>query len=228
MKSAPYLLLASVTLAIARTPDAAPDRKPEPKPGRITGKVAFFKNGREQTPPTDAFVYLLPLRRTKMAMKPEFRQIHQKGQDFTPSRVVIPTGSSVGFPNDDNINHNVFSPSYFNLMTYKSGSKTRVFDKAGEYDIYCDIHVNMKAKVKVVDSDQIAPIVNGTYTLMRVPPGTYSLIAWAPDSPEVTEPTKIVVEEGQTVTLPDPLNLQLKLGPATHTHADGSNYKIYP
>lgn len=227
MKTRSSILLAGMVLAIVRAPEAAPD--PPPKPGRITGRVMFFKDGEQQQPPTDAFVYLLPLRGTKMAMKPLVREIRQKGQDFTPRRVVVPVGSTVAFPNDDTVDHNVFSPSYFNLMKYRRGvTKSRLFDKRGEFDIYCDIHVNMKAKVKVVDSDLIAPIAAGRYVFENVPPGTYQLVAWAPDSPEVREPTKIVVDPGQTVTLPDPLNLQLKLPPATHTRADGSNYKIYP
>ena len=233
MKATPYVLLAAGMLAIVRAPEAAPDPKPAPsppavKPGQITGSVVFFKDGNEEKPPSNAFVYLIPLRGTKLAMTPVTRAIRQYKQDFSPSQLVIPTGSTVAFPNDDRIDHNVFSPSYFNLMKYRGGcSKSRVFDKPGEYDIYCDIHVNMRAKVKVVDSDQIAPIVDGTYTFSAVPPGTYKLVAWAPNSAEVFEPTKIVVAAGQVVTMPDPLNLQPKPPPASHSHWDGTRYNIH-
>ena len=63
---------------------------------------------------------------------------------------------SVSFPNDDKDEHNVFSPTDppFDLGRYRTDKKGKAhrFEDADEFDIFCDIHREMWAKVKVVDS----------------------------------------------------------------------------
>ena len=90
----------------------------------------------------------------------------------------------------------------------------------GEYDIFCDVHVGMNAKVKVVESDHIALVVDGVFTLTNVPAGKYRVIAWAPDSDESKETVTVVA--GSTTTVPQ-LNVQLGK-PKPHRHIDGTPY----
>ncbi len=83
-----------------------------------------------------------------------------RGKAFTPHVLAVPVGSTVDFPNDDPILHNVFSVSgenRFDLQLYKrpkSGSWT--FQKPGVVRVYCNIHPQMSAIVLVTDSPHVA------------------------------------------------------------------------
>jgi hypothetical protein len=72
----------------------------------------------------------------------------------------IPVGATVVFPNNDKVDHNVFSMSRtkkFNLGSYKSGeSKTVVFDKPGIVELRCDVHAEMAAYILVMKNPYFA------------------------------------------------------------------------
>ena len=83
----------------------------------------------------------------------------------------------MAFPNTDSIFHNVFSLSSanrFDLGLYRNGeSKTRVFDREGVVPVYCNIHPNMVAYVRVVDSELLALVgSDGMAELTKVPTGS--------------------------------------------------------
>jgi hypothetical protein len=67
----------------------------------------------------------------------------QKDKMFTPHLLVVPTGSSVEFPNQDPFFHNVFSlfnGKRFDLGLYDSGTSRAVhFDREGVSYIFCNI-----------------------------------------------------------------------------------------
>ena len=228
MRLVGYALLGLATLSIARVPEAAPTD------GSVAGTVKFLRDGKA-TATSDGFVYLVAVRNGRhIAPKPITATIAQKGRRFTPNRIVIPTGSTVAFPNNEvpspENEHNVFSPTdpMFDLKRYGSGKvKNQKFLLAEEFDIYCDLHVEMSAKVKVVDSDYIVPVVDGAFQLPSVPAGKYKVIAWAPDSAESKETITIVA--GETSQVPQ-LNVQLgKAKP--HKRLYGRDYKegvVYP
>ena len=75
----------------------------------------------------------------------------QKDKTFTPHLLVIPTGSTVDFPNLDPFFHNVFSEfngKRFDLGLYESGSSRTVhFDHDGVSYIFCNIHPEMSAVI---------------------------------------------------------------------------------
>ena len=222
------VLLGCSMVMIARAPEAAPSN------GAITGTVKFFEDGKQVTRPIVGYVYLLPARRRggSASPKPLTATIVQKDKKFTPDRLVIPVGSTVAFPNQEprsrsDNDHNVFSPTDptpFDLSRYSSGeTRSRKFLDEGEFDIYCDIHVDMSAKVKVVETDRITVVTNGTFKLTDVPAGTYKVVAWAPDSAESKE--TITVVAGDTTRVPQ-LNVQVGR-PKPHLRKDGSAYPIY-
>ncbi|MDO8677421.1 MAG: HD domain-containing protein [Acidobacteriota bacterium] len=100
-----------------------------------------------------------------------------------PHVVAVTVGSSVEFPNDDSIFHNVFSlsrPATFDLGRYPSGaSRARTFQKAGIVKVYCQIHSHMSAVVRVFDHGWFTiPEENGAFSMDGVPPGSYTLVAW--------------------------------------------------
>jgi len=215
----------SLTLLASAPPRAAPAG------GTVTGSVVVARDGKVVTNAEWVYVYLKPLRgpRVEYGKNAKFT-IQQKGQRFDPHVQVVPLGASVAFPNNDTQDHNVFSPTEpgFDLKRFAPGkSPATVFHETGEYEVYCDIHKDMWAKVKVVDTPWFAPVVNGAFTIPNVPAGRYKAVAWAPDSRDVPSEA-IVVVDGGTVTVPtDQLHLQLKKPNPLHTRKDGSAYPPY-
>jgi plastocyanin len=112
--------------------------------------------------------------------------IDQRNKSFVPSWAVIRRGTTVEFPNHDNIYHNVFSPAAgnaFDLGLYNSASaaKAHSFQSAGAVDIYCNIHPNMAANVLVVPNELFAKIQeDGTFVIKNVPSGQRKIVAWSP------------------------------------------------
>ena len=201
-----------------------------PRGGSITGSVVAVKDGKP-TKPADIYVYLEKVgrggKKTQLPGKGVRREIHQKGEAFDPHIVVIPVGAEVAFPNDDKQEHNVFSPTDppFDLGRYNTDKKgkTHVFEDADEFDIYCDIHPQMWATVKVVDSPYIAKVEDGKFSFANVPPGTYKVIAWTRNSAEVKS-EKVAVSAGGSVSLSSALHLQVTVRSGCHDRKDGTPY----
>ncbi len=109
--------------------------------------------------------------------------VRQADQRFAPHVLAVVKGSTVGFPNDDPIFHNVFSLSKtqaFDLGRYPRGeSKSVRFDRAGIVQAFCHIHADMSAIILVLDNPYFTkPDRLGRYSLDGLPPGTYRLVAW--------------------------------------------------
>jgi hypothetical protein len=108
----------------------------------------------------------------------------QKDKQFTPHLLVIPTGSTVDFPNLDPFFHNVFSlfnGERFDLGLYESGSSRTVhFDHDGVSYIFCNIHPEMSAVVITLSTPyyNVSP-ADGSVRLHAVPPGSYEMHVWA-------------------------------------------------
>ena len=115
----------------------------------------------------------------------------QGNLSFTPRVLAVPVGTTVEFPNNDRVFHNVFSfrdGKRFDLGLYPVGSSRRVaFDKPGLSRIYCNIHPNMAAYVMAVDSLYFAVSDrSGTFRIAAVPTGTYRYYAWRPGAEQLT------------------------------------------
>jgi plastocyanin len=109
--------------------------------------------------------------------------IAQKDEQFSPHLVAVTAGSSVAFPNEDPFFHNVFSlsrGSSFNLGRYPSGSsRSRTFNRPGIVKVFCEIHSQMSAVIRVFDNAWFTiPVDDGTFTISDVPPGEHTLVAW--------------------------------------------------
>jgi plastocyanin len=157
-------------------------------------------------------------------MKRPRLEIAQKGRQFSPRLLVVPPGTRVDFPNKDRDTiHNVFSiePVFFDLGRGKPQSYP--FRYEGEYNIYCDIHEEMSAKVRVMPSARFARMAaDGSYRL-DVPVGKHKLGIWYPDAARVDRTRTIEVVEGQAVSLDIKVNTALREQEA-HTRKDGSPY----
>ncbi len=135
-------------------------------------------------------------------------KVSQKSAMFSPHVLPVMAGTSVEWPNKDDIFHNVFSYSEaksFDLGLYKDSSgKTVTFDKPGQVDVFCSIHANMSCVVLVLQNPYFAVSnARGTYAITNVPPGHYLLKAWherlPPQTREITVPESGVVKADFTL-----------------------------
>jgi plastocyanin len=132
--------------------------------------------------------------------------LNQQGSRFVPDLVVVPTGSTVQFPNLDPIFHNVFSLSKarkFDLGYYPQGQSRSVkFNDAGVVQVYCHIHSNMYAAIVVTASPwYVKPGTDGSFSFSNVPPGRYRLIVWH----------KIAGYRKQDVVVPETGNVEVNI-----------------
>jgi plastocyanin len=148
--------------------------------GDIVGRVELMeKGGKKATDLSDVVVYVDGAR-TKP--KPAKEAVIMKSKAFAPHVLAIGAGTTVDFPNEDPILHNVFSVSQegFDLGLYKRPkSASRTFDKPGIYTVYCNIHPQMSATVLVIDNPYFTSVAkDGTFRIAGVPAGEYKLIAF--------------------------------------------------
>ncbi|ESQ75082.1 hypothetical protein [Asticcacaulis sp. AC402] len=115
----------------------------------------------------------------------------QKNVQFTPFVLVVPVGATVSFPNQDRVNHHVysFSPTQpFQLPLYGKGqTRTVTFTKAGTDALGCNIHDSMSAYIRIVNTPYFATTgADGKTVLKGVPEGAGSLRVWYPlmDAPD--------------------------------------------
>ena len=94
-------------------------------------------------------------------------EMAQKGKQFDPTVLVVPVGTSVGFPNRDTVRHHVYSFSpvkTFELKLYSGvPANPVVFDKIGIAVLGCNIHDAMTAWVVVVDTPYFGRSTNVSY-----------------------------------------------------------------
>ena len=107
----------------------------------------------------------------------------QKNATFRPHVLPVMVGTTVEWPNDDEIFHNVFSMSEikpFDLGLYKNNEVKRVtFDKPGRVDVFCSIHTKMSCIILVVQNPFFAVTdEKGNYKISNLPAGTYKMKAW--------------------------------------------------
>lgn len=129
-------------------------------------------------------VYLADDPRLQKVSPPEEEPVvNQQDLEIQPGFLIVPVGTTVSFPNNDDVYHNLFSVSSakrFDLGRYGQGKEKEVtFDKPGDVRIFCDIHPHMNAIIFVVPNENYTVVgADGTFTLDNVPAGEYELHAW--------------------------------------------------
>lgn len=115
---------------------------------------------------------------------PDKRSIlNQKDLQFRPQVLPILVGTTVEFPNRDNLFHNVFSYSEakeFDLGRYpRDDSRSVTFERPGVVRVYCDIHSHMNANILVLPNPHFTtPDNDGWYVIPHVPEGKYMVVFW--------------------------------------------------
>lgn len=130
----------------------------------------------------------------------------QRNLTFLPHVLAVTTGTTVQFPNEDRVFHNVFSfhdSERFDLGTYPVGSQKQVvFSKPGVSRLLCNIHPNMAGYVVAVDSPYVAASKrDGSFAIGDVPLGSYTYHAWRPSGPELTGTWTVARESAGTARL---------------------------
>jgi plastocyanin len=144
------------------------------------------------------------------ATMPMRASIKQQDEEFVPHLVVITAGSTVDFPNEDLIFHNVFSLSRagtFDLGRYPLGqSKSRTFSTPGLIKVFCHLHSQMSAMIRVFDHPYFAvPDATGYFEIPEVPSGDYDVVAWHERVGDVTLHASIGSERTASLSFSLPL-----------------------
>lgn len=155
--------------------------QPAAPPAEIQGKVQLALATGERIPAEGAVVWLPGVDGTSEAAGAA--AIEQREKRFVPHVVAIHKGDAVAFPNADPVFHNVFSVSAgneFDLGLYRKGAARAVrFRTPGLVRVYCNIHPEMAAYVRVLDGSAFAMTgPDGSFRIAGVAPGTRSVRVW--------------------------------------------------
>ncbi|MCW5940858.1 MAG: hypothetical protein KIS66_01415 [Fimbriimonadaceae bacterium] len=127
--------------------------------------------------------------------------IDQRDRAFTPHVSVVPVGTTVRFPNSDQLFHNVFflfNERTIDLGTYPRGqSRQYRFVEPGIARFLCRIHSEMNAYLVVVASRHYAVTDGqGRMRIKDVPPGEYTLKAWHESG--ATHEARVTIGNGES------------------------------
>ena len=179
------------------------DAKGKPGGATLSGTVKL-----RTTDPVDAFgvVMLTPASGKGKKRTAKARIVEQRGRTFAPRLIAVPVGSTIAFPNFDDIYHNVFSRSAtqpFDLGLFKNGqARDLKFTKAGIVRIGCNLHANMATAVVVVDAPHyVVTDAKGAFTFASLKPGKYVARGWTERSTQPVEKAIEIVAGANTLEL---------------------------
>lgn len=189
-------------------------------------------------PVEDAVISLHPLDASPAPTTTPSALMDQRGLRFVPFVLPVRAGTSVTFPNSDNVRHHVYSFSLakrFELRLYAGNHASAVqFEQPGIVTLGCNIHDWMVGYIYVLDTPYFAKTgSDGMASLDQLPMGNYVARLW---HPRIVGAAPIVVEQQLTVNAaalqrdyqlhlhaPDqsnmpPANLEMGLGNRMHMH----------
>jgi len=154
---------------------------------RLTGRLELAAGTNQPVAAgevAEGVVYFLP-KTAGARPKPERFSVDTHSKGFKPALLVVPQGSTVSFPNRDQILHNVFSTTpgaAFDLGTYGPGqSRQTRFNKPGLVIVNCNVHNSMRSNVLVLATPYyVRPGRDGRFALDGLPTGPGTLVFWHP------------------------------------------------
>ena len=149
--------------------------------GMARGAIVYLEGGVSSSPLTHAVV-------------------DQRDKMFVPHISVVTRGTTIRFPNDDTVFHNVFAyfqAKKFDLGMYPRGAtKSVTFDKTGLVVLLCNVHSDMSAYIMVVDTPYYAVADSqGRFRLPNVPSGNYTLHAWHESGAQTTRAVTVGAQQ---------------------------------
>jgi len=153
----------------------------------------------------DAVVYAIPAGRT-LPLAKRTAVMDQKNRMFIPHVLPVQVGTSVRFPNSDDIRHQVysFSPAKtFQLPLYAgTPASPLLFDKAGVVTLGCNIHDQMNAFIIVVETPYFEKTgADGRASLSDVEDGRYTLHVWYPDMRTEPQPQSFTLKGDERIAV---------------------------
>jgi plastocyanin len=148
----------------------------------------------------------------------------QVDRAFVPDLLVIPTGSTVEFPNSDSVSHQIYSFSAarkFQLPLYRGKPYPPVrFEQIGLVTLGCNIHDSMLAYVLVTDAPYFGRTdATGSWSV-EVSHGTYRITVWHPRMREGAEPEReMMIGEADRAALTLRLAKPLQPSPVEGRHS---------
>ena len=133
----------------------------------------------------------------------EMPQMLQKNLQFEPVVLPVQVGTTVAFPNEDAVYHNVFSyasSKSFDLGRYQGteGAPTVTFDAPGVVSVFCEIHSHMRSVILVLDSPYfVVTDAKGVFRLEDLPTGKFVLKAWVNE--KTVYAREVTLEDGDTL-----------------------------
>lgn len=171
-------------------------------------------------PVRDAVVMYYPASGTPAPKVAGPYRVAQHNIQFEPFVTVVPVGAKVNFPNLDPVRHHVYSFSKgnkFELKLYgRDESRSITFDTAGVVALGCNIHDQMLAFIRVVDTPWAAKTDGaGVVVLHGAPAGAGSVKIWHPflkgANNEIARPVSLAASGGaQTIAVelrPPPMHV---------------------
>ena len=153
----------------------------------------------------DAVVYAVPNGR-ELPLAKKTAVMDQKNRMFIPHVLAVQVGTSVRFPNSDDIRHQVysFSPAKtFQLPLYAgTPANPLVFDKPGVVTLGCNIHDQMNAFIIVLETpyfDKTA--ADGRASLGGLEAGRYTLHVWYPDMRTEPQPQSVTLKGDERIVV---------------------------
>lgn len=196
----------------------------------VRGKVSFLTKRGQNPVVTETLVWLDPVGRApkRTAAAPGSFMMTTRSKTFLPHVLAVPAGSSVVFPNEDPIAHNLFSltpGNTFDLGLYRRGAgKDHKFDTPGVVNVYCNVHPNMSAVVHVMTTPYYGfADAAGNYAI-DAPAGKYHLTAWNEQGGSVASDIEVKADgtvAGPTQLTIDGRNFRL----SQHTNKFGQAYR---
>ena len=112
-------------------------------------------------------------------------RIVQQDIQFQPYVLIAPVGATVAFPNLDRVRHHIYSFSRGNRFEIelfgRDATRTHAFTTAGVAALGCNIHDQMLAYVRVVDTPYAGKTdATGNVTIAAIPAGAARLVVWHP------------------------------------------------
>jgi plastocyanin len=182
--------------------EGKPELADSAKGGKYDSRKFKFVEKIDYSELTDFVVYIdQPVTNTTSAALKTLQVITQRDAVFRPAVLPVVVGTTIEWPNKDEIFHNVFSMSEsnpFDLGLYKDPEVKKVqFKNPGRVDVFCSIHSQMNCVILVLPNSFYASTDKaGRFRIPNVPPGAYKLKAWhkrlPPDVQEI-----VVPEEGE-------------------------------
>ena len=149
----------------------------------VGGKVNFVTKKGQTPVVAETLVWLEPAAGRPASKPPAKFTMTTRGKTLIPHVLAVPIGSTVEFPNDDPISHNLFSlssASTFDLGLYRRGAgKSQKFTTPGVVNVYCNVHPTMSAVIHVMPTPYYAfADAAGNYAIHDVPAGKYKVVVW--------------------------------------------------